>query len=269
MTQYISSDTLIHFGVKGQKHGDRRYQNEDGSLTPLGREHYGVGQGRKSFYRYGDGSLTRAGISKYRRLKKKYDKAEKKAINAEKNVNLKDYRQYAPVSPKNTRTEYNQKAHRFDMKLKYDEEKEKMVGPKYWGNSVKSVQSGFNKKSGYSYNARYIKAVGKRVETIEKRDALAAKIGKITGENVYESEARYRKGAVIDSHHARQLVDSASKQYIQHYGRTTQSKIKSYKMGIKDLEKVFPNSTRTLNEQLVEYVSELEQKNGGKLYKHL
>ena len=37
------SDFLAHYGVKGQKKGVRRYQNEDGSLTPEGRNHYGVG----------------------------------------------------------------------------------------------------------------------------------------------------------------------------------------------------------------------------------
>lgn len=34
---------LYHFGIKGQKWGDRRYQYEDGSLTPEGRRHYGIG----------------------------------------------------------------------------------------------------------------------------------------------------------------------------------------------------------------------------------
>lgn len=32
---------LAHHGVPGQKHGIRKYQYEDGSLTPLGRIHYG------------------------------------------------------------------------------------------------------------------------------------------------------------------------------------------------------------------------------------
>lgn len=38
---------LAHHGIEGQKHGYRRFQNLDGSLTPLGRVHYGVGEARK------------------------------------------------------------------------------------------------------------------------------------------------------------------------------------------------------------------------------
>lgn len=38
---------LAHHGVKGQKHGVRQWQNPDGSLTPAGRIHYGVGAARE------------------------------------------------------------------------------------------------------------------------------------------------------------------------------------------------------------------------------
>ena len=41
-----AEDFLMHYRTKGSKNGQRLYQYEDGSLTPLGREHYGVGQGR-------------------------------------------------------------------------------------------------------------------------------------------------------------------------------------------------------------------------------
>lgn len=37
---------LCHHGVKNQKWGYRRYQNQDGSYTELGREHYGIGKAR-------------------------------------------------------------------------------------------------------------------------------------------------------------------------------------------------------------------------------
>ena len=40
---YVFDDELYHWGIKGQKWGDRRFQNEDGSLTPEGRERYGKG----------------------------------------------------------------------------------------------------------------------------------------------------------------------------------------------------------------------------------
>lgn len=39
---------LEHSGIKGMRWGIRRYQNEDGSLTTLGRIHYGIGQRREA-----------------------------------------------------------------------------------------------------------------------------------------------------------------------------------------------------------------------------
>ncbi len=35
-----NNDVLIHWGIKGQKWGRRRFQNKDGSLTPAGKERY-------------------------------------------------------------------------------------------------------------------------------------------------------------------------------------------------------------------------------------
>lgn len=40
-------DDVIHYGVRGQEHGKRRWQNKDGSLTPAGRIHYGYGPARQ------------------------------------------------------------------------------------------------------------------------------------------------------------------------------------------------------------------------------
>ena len=48
---------LIHYGTQGQRWGHRRWQNEDGSLTPEGREHYGVGKSNKP----SSGELVRSG----------------------------------------------------------------------------------------------------------------------------------------------------------------------------------------------------------------
>ena len=63
-------DYLSHHGIKGQHWGIRRYQNEDGSYTPEGREHYGIGEGEKN-------KNTASGIKSYIRRKKE-ERAEKK-----------------------------------------------------------------------------------------------------------------------------------------------------------------------------------------------
>ena len=65
---------LYHHGILGQKWGVRRYQNEDGSLTPEGRKRY-----------YGEnGELTAAGKKAFgkekRRMSKKYYKVSDDAI---------------------------------------------------------------------------------------------------------------------------------------------------------------------------------------------
>lgn len=57
---------LKHHGIKGQKWGQRRYQNEDGSLTAAGKERYGV-----ALAKYG--KADRLG----KKLTKQINKAEK------------------------------------------------------------------------------------------------------------------------------------------------------------------------------------------------
>lgn len=69
---------LAHYGTKGQKHGFRQYQNLDGSLTPLGRIHYGVGEARKK------ATATAKKVSGA--VKKAPDTAGKIIRNAPKNI---------------------------------------------------------------------------------------------------------------------------------------------------------------------------------------
>lgn len=38
--EFSSENSLTHYGIKGQKWGVRRFQNEDGSLTSAGRKRY-------------------------------------------------------------------------------------------------------------------------------------------------------------------------------------------------------------------------------------
>ncbi len=91
MTYY--TDELYHHGIKGQKWGQRRFQNEDGSLTAAGRDRYGVSIGGASRRAYakllrGTAKINRALGNKSmasskeqiaNRMMKNADKADKAA----------------------------------------------------------------------------------------------------------------------------------------------------------------------------------------------
>ena len=74
----LRDDELAHHGIKGQRWGIRRYQNEDGSLTSAGRERYNKLQNRE------------LGILEKRKAKlsTRYDKAKEKG-NTEKMNKIK------------------------------------------------------------------------------------------------------------------------------------------------------------------------------------
>jgi len=58
------NDELYHHGIKGMSWGNRRWQYGDGSLTPEGRIHYGVGEARDKL-----SAMSKDFISKYNNVK--------------------------------------------------------------------------------------------------------------------------------------------------------------------------------------------------------
>ena len=73
------SNYLMHYRTKGSKNGVRRFQNEDGSLTAEGREHYGVGDPRQASGLATTGSNASSGSS-HKYSVRKYGKSSAKML---------------------------------------------------------------------------------------------------------------------------------------------------------------------------------------------
>lgn len=57
---YSKFSELYHHGIKGQKWGIRKYQNEDGTLTDAGKVRYNSDGSKKKLERMSDAELNRA-----------------------------------------------------------------------------------------------------------------------------------------------------------------------------------------------------------------
>lgn len=85
-------DFLAHYGIKKQQWGNRRYQYADGSLTPLGRIHYGVGAARKGVAKAASSTSNAAKKVKPtdEELLEKYNKAKSKQARRELKQEIRD-----------------------------------------------------------------------------------------------------------------------------------------------------------------------------------
>ena len=68
---YLELRELRHHGIKGQHWGDRKYQYEDGSLTPEGKERYGI-KGTREYRK-----ILKGDVKAYRQAVKDYNKESK------------------------------------------------------------------------------------------------------------------------------------------------------------------------------------------------
>ena len=134
-------DFLAHHGTLGMKWHRRRYQNEDGSLTPLGRVHYGIGEGRAK-------GAVREGRYVAKQFKKESKKLGKLSEQADRGLQMRKGEKYD---------------HKSNVQIAKATVMGTLAGGAYGIQKKSWAQSGLDKKLAYAFDSdmQRINNVGK------------------------------------------------------------------------------------------------------------
>ena len=166
--EFISSDELYHYGVKGMKWGIRRYQNQDGTLTSEGKKRakQEYKDDNKKAYELGKdatvaGHATGRSMRRTIKLENKLDKLYEKDPEGLKSRTQKlrskwDASAASTASLMNTYAKSRQKA----------EEHCKSLIEKYGDEAVKSIKYFDYKLPNGKYSPKSIKVMHERVNKI-------------------------------------------------------------------------------------------------------
>lgn len=139
------SDELYHHGIKGQKWGVRRYQNEDGTYTMLGKIRYGAGNAAKS-----TGKAIKKAASKVKeKVVEKYKKA-----NPEKRMNDQELREYI---------------NRINLENSYKQAKESLKSKQFGTRAMRAVGDIIGRAGNKVINRAIDEAVNKMFEKPDKK----------------------------------------------------------------------------------------------------
>lgn len=103
----ITNTELQHYGILGQKWGVRRYQNEDGSLTPAGKARYGVKEAKLAVKNAKTNREKFIAGQKLGLAKEKFRQA--KILEKEERRGSKKYKEYVELYKKEGRSEVSAK----------------------------------------------------------------------------------------------------------------------------------------------------------------
>lgn len=181
---------IAHYGITGQEWYKRRFQNPDGSLTPLGRARYGVGEARKKAGEAIKAAPKKAGAA-VKAAPKKISRAVKKTAS-----DLKRDNREASAAAKKRRAQVKQE--RFEAKMRRRQEKAERLARKMIDRESKTTLREL--KEGLEESK--IEAARKKVEALTAKQDRIKELAELKEQQkqLKSSMKDVKKQAIKDAH---------------------------------------------------------------------
>lgn len=226
------SDSLVHYGKEGMHWGERLYQYKDGSLTPLGRIHYGVGQARVK-------RAEQAAVKAKAKAEQESDREKRKYQNKDGTLKLRGKIHYKTTDKYALLTddEIRQQTNRLQLQKNLEEMKKQTSATYRLQNKLDSAAEdlavfGFRKAGEKLINHFVDKGVSKLLGTDKEDVAKGREIAeKLAGMSTKEIKAMNDRNKAEKEAYERLTGDKLPKDY--EYSDLTEEELK----GVKKSEK--------------------------------
>lgn len=249
-SSYLENE-LFHYNVEGSKWGRRLYQNKDGSLTPLGRIHYGIGQARAKRAEQAAAYAKKKAEQESENNKKKYQNKDG-TLKLRGKIHYRTTDKYALLSD----DEIRQQTNRLQLQKNLDDMKRQTSSferlKSKMGNTLEDVTvSGFRKGAEKLVNHFVDQGVSKILKTDKENVTTARELaGKLAGMTTKEIKAMNERNKAEKEAYERITGEKLPKDY------KFSDLVDSEKAGIKKDEKPESSESKPEREEASEKKTE-------------
>jgi len=235
----LENRALAHYRTKGSKNGERLYQYEDGSLTPLGRIHYGVGKAKDA---------AAAEVKDHVKIATSSNNADKNAAKAELNEHRAERAKEKSGSDSVTKFDYRASKFREKEKKLREKEEKRNRSDKEIKKDVEDKIKDINDKLQTAKKERDEKAKEEKASLKKEQSEIRSLTDSELDKRIsrLQKEKQYSELLNERSHREKGTFEKVASEYFKKFGERLANKAID-KLTDKVLQKAFKDQSSSKN----------------------